>query len=263
MSKKYLKNENGTVRAMTTDNLQLEKPLLNENYDIDVHNRNMDKIDNAIQEVKGEIDSLELVASNVKMADGSTAEEAINLNKNKISNLQDEVLVNKSNILTSTELASQALNKANEAFQRGDNVKKQLVDKLISEGLNVSTNNTFEKLIENISLGKKWASGECNINHNNSNILIAGLEFTPTTIIISRVFNNPTSTSSVHLCLYCPLVIGDPYRYVIANTTSSQLSFSSVSLDDDSADSYILNNSFSINTKNSTKSYVYKWLAIE
>ena len=84
MAKKYLKNENGIVWAITTDNLQLEKPLLNENYDIDVHNRNMDKIDSAIQEVKGKIDGLELVASNVKMDDGSTVEEAI-------TNLQTEL----------------------------------------------------------------------------------------------------------------------------------------------------------------------------
>ena len=77
MSKKYIKNEKGIVRAVTSDNLQLEKPLLNENYDIEVHNRNMDKIDSAIQEVKGKIDGLELVASNVKMDDGSTVEEAI------------------------------------------------------------------------------------------------------------------------------------------------------------------------------------------
>ena len=100
MSKKYLKNENGTVRAMTTDNLQLEKPLLNENYDIDVHNRNMDKIDSAIQEVKGKIDGLELVASNVKMADGSTVEETVNLNKGKILSLQDEVSENKISIVS-------------------------------------------------------------------------------------------------------------------------------------------------------------------
>ena len=33
MASKYLKNENGIVRAITSDNLQLEKPLLNENYD--------------------------------------------------------------------------------------------------------------------------------------------------------------------------------------------------------------------------------------
>ena len=31
MSKKYIKNEKGIVRAVTSDNLQLEKPLLNEN----------------------------------------------------------------------------------------------------------------------------------------------------------------------------------------------------------------------------------------
>ena len=76
MPKKYIK-EKGIVRAVTTDNLQLEKPLLNENYDIEAHNRNMDKIDSAIQEVKGKIDGLELVASKVIMADGSTVEEAV------------------------------------------------------------------------------------------------------------------------------------------------------------------------------------------
>ena len=58
MAKRYLKNEKGIVRAVTTDNLQLEKPLLNENYDIEVHNRNMDKIDVAIQEVKGSLNEL-------------------------------------------------------------------------------------------------------------------------------------------------------------------------------------------------------------
>ena len=60
MAKKYLKNEKGIVRSVTTDNLQLEKPLLNENYDIEVHNRNMDKIDNAIQEVNGSLSELQI-----------------------------------------------------------------------------------------------------------------------------------------------------------------------------------------------------------
>ena len=58
MAKKYIK-EKGTVRAITTDNLQLEKPLLNENYDINVHNRNMDKLDNAIQGVNSSINELQ------------------------------------------------------------------------------------------------------------------------------------------------------------------------------------------------------------
>lgn len=94
MAKKYIKNEKGIVRAITSDNLQLEKPLLNENYDIEVHNRNMDKIDSAIQEVKGKIDGLELVASNVKMANGSNVEEAI-------TNLQNELGINREGLITS------------------------------------------------------------------------------------------------------------------------------------------------------------------
>lgn len=58
MAKRYIKNEKGITRAVTTDNLQLEKPLLNENYDIEVHNRNMDKIDKAIQEVNTSVSGL-------------------------------------------------------------------------------------------------------------------------------------------------------------------------------------------------------------
>lgn len=151
MASKYLKNEKGLVGAITTDNLQLEKPLLNENYDVNVFNRNMDKVDTAIQEVKGQVDGLELIAQRVSIADPTNAFEA--------TNVEDALLENKTSILNNTNLANQALDRANEAFQRGDNVKTQLVDKLISEGLDVSTDNTFEELIGNISLGKKWASG--------------------------------------------------------------------------------------------------------
>ena len=98
MSVKYLKSNEGIVRAVTTNNLQLEKPMLNENYDIDVHNRNMDKIDNAIQEVKGKIDGLELVASNVKMADGTTVEATVSANKSSILELQNELGTNKATL---------------------------------------------------------------------------------------------------------------------------------------------------------------------
>ena len=97
MAKKYLKNEKGIVRAVTSENLQLEKPLLNENYDINVHNRNMDKIDSAIQEVKGKVDGLELKAEKVTLADKSNlfnatnVEEALLENKNSINTLNVEV----------------------------------------------------------------------------------------------------------------------------------------------------------------------------
>ena len=58
MAKRYVKNEKGIVRAVTTDSLQLEKPLLNENYDIEVHNRNMDKIDKAMQDLSVDMSEL-------------------------------------------------------------------------------------------------------------------------------------------------------------------------------------------------------------
>ncbi len=102
MASKYLKNSEGIVRAITSDNLQLEKPLLNENYDIEVHNRNMDKIDSAIQEVKGKVDGLELTAEKVTITDtgglfeATNVEDALLENKTSILSLQNELGTNKS-----------------------------------------------------------------------------------------------------------------------------------------------------------------------
>ena len=90
MASKYLKNSEAIVRAITSVNLQLEKPLLNENYDIEVHNRNMDKIDSAIQEVKGKVDGLELTAQRVSIADST--------NKFEATNVEDALLENKISI---------------------------------------------------------------------------------------------------------------------------------------------------------------------
>ena len=115
MAKKYLKNEKGIVRAITTDSLQLEKPLLNENYDIEVHNRNMDKIDSAIQKVKGKVDGLELKAEKVTLADKSNLFNA--------TNVEDALLENKTSILEiQAEVNGQRL--------RGINIANSIIDKL-------------------------------------------------------------------------------------------------------------------------------------
>ena len=97
MAKKYIKNEKGIVKSITTDNLQLEKPLLNENYDIEVHNRNMDKIDNAIQEVKGQVSGLELKAEKVSIANEEGLFEATNV-EDALSELANELKGNKSTL---------------------------------------------------------------------------------------------------------------------------------------------------------------------
>ena len=74
-----------------TDNLRLEKPLQSENYNIDIFNSNADKIDTAIQEVKGKVDGLELTAQRVSIADPT--------NKFEATNVEDALLENKTSIL--------------------------------------------------------------------------------------------------------------------------------------------------------------------
>ena len=122
MASKYLKNENGIVKAITTNNLGLEKPMLNENYDIDVHNRNMDKIDGAIQEVKGKVDGLELTAQRVSIADPT--------NKFEATNVEDALLENKTSILANTELINAINKELNGQRLRGINIANTIIDKL-------------------------------------------------------------------------------------------------------------------------------------
>ena len=74
-----------------TNNLKLEKPLQSENYNIDIFNSNADKIDTAIQEVKGKVDGLELTAERVSIADPT--------NKFEATNVEDALLENKTSIL--------------------------------------------------------------------------------------------------------------------------------------------------------------------
>ena len=115
MARKYLKDNEGIVKAITSDNLQLEKPLLNENYDIEVHNRNMDKIDSAIQEVKGKVDGLELTAERVSIADST--------NKFEATNVEDALLENKTSIL-------ELKNEVNGQRVRGIEIANSLLEKL-------------------------------------------------------------------------------------------------------------------------------------
>ena len=73
-----------------TNNLNLEKPLQSENYNIDIFNSNADKIDTAIQEIKGKVDGLDLKAEKVTLADRSNLFNA--------TNVEDALLENKTSI---------------------------------------------------------------------------------------------------------------------------------------------------------------------
>ena len=81
-----------------TTNYGLKKPDASDIVNIDDFNYNADAIDSAIKEVKTKVDSLNLTATNVKMADGSTVEATVSANKTSILNLQEELGSNKSTL---------------------------------------------------------------------------------------------------------------------------------------------------------------------
>ena len=107
MAKKYLKNSEGIVRTITSDNLQLEKPLLNENYDIEVHNRNMDKIDGAVTTNKSDITTNKSDISNLKTKTDATNTSLSSL-QTKVNNGQNHKITQDNGL--SFELTSANLN---------------------------------------------------------------------------------------------------------------------------------------------------------
>lgn len=126
-----------------TNNLNLEKPLQSENYNIDIFNSNADKIDTAIQEIKGKVDGLDLKAEKVTLADRSNlfnatnVEDALLENKTSIQNvnsniskLQSNVSANKTNISNLQSNVSSLQSEINGQRLRGINIANAIIDKL-------------------------------------------------------------------------------------------------------------------------------------
>ena len=269
--KKYIKDSKGVTVSVTTDTLGLEKPLLNENYDIDVHNRNMDKIDEDLKPIDDSyiIELFQHDGDTTNPRDYYTKVEA----DEKFASKEDVENIDLSNLATKEE-ANNALNKANEAFLRGDNVKNQLVDKLISEGLNVSTNNTFEELISGIALGKKWASGIATTGYSSNadfNLLrtnygskrmyyidIVGLNFRPSLVFyISKTGNGYGVLSNLEqyrteFTPYIYFVQGHP---IDATTTMTTYGLR--------ADSVVFLDSGTVRLPAPGSSVRYNWIAFE
>lgn len=105
-----------------TNNLNLEKPLQSENYNIDIFNSNADKIDTAIQEIKGKVDGLDLKAEKVTLADKSNLFNA--------TNVEDALLENKRTILSNTNLINTLNAEINGQRLRGINIANAIIDKL-------------------------------------------------------------------------------------------------------------------------------------
>ena len=269
MAKKYIKNSNGVTMSVTTDTLGLEKPLLNENYDIDVHNRNMDKIDEDLKPIDDSyiIELFQHDGDTTNPRDYYTKVEA----DGKFATKEEVENIDLSSLATKEE-ANNALNKANEAFQRGDNVKTQLVDKLISEGLDVSTNNTFEELIGNIALGKKWASGEATSGsetyrfysidgtgyYNIKYFDISNLGFVPSTIIYISKSSNGGYGFLTNLSQYFSSY--PAYIYYASTQVSSYTSLNTYGV---RADEKIFINNSTVRLPSGGQGVKYSWIAFE
>ena len=130
----------------------------------------------------------------------------------KVDAIEEVINANK----TSIQLA---LEKSEQAFQRGDEVKTQLVDKLISEGLEVSTNNTFEELISNISLKGKTATGVGDMIATQNYFSVSGLDFKPSMVIVQSDFGS--NRQGIALILG-DLLINKRQIYIRTDTTTSK-----------------------------------------
>ena len=110
-----MSNEKSLKRAITTTNLQLEKPLITDYYDVNVFNRNMDKVDEAYSEIMSSVSGLELKAEKVSIADSTNKFEATNVedalleNKTSILELQKELGTNKSILETNINAIREVL----------------------------------------------------------------------------------------------------------------------------------------------------------
>ena len=105
-----------------TNNLNLEKPLQSETYNIDIFNSNADKNDTAIQEIKGKVNGLDLKAEKVTLADRSNLFNA--------TNVEDALLENKRSILSNTNLINTLNAEINGQRLRGINIANSIIDKI-------------------------------------------------------------------------------------------------------------------------------------
>ena len=140
MAKKYLKNSKGIVKAITTNSLQLEKPLLNENYDIEVHNRNMDKLDTTIQGLKGKVDSIDITVQDL----GDRIDNVGNIVEELELKAENVSITDTNNVFSSSNVEG-ALN---ELFQYANNGKEIIADAI---GEPLSAEDTFTAMGSDIN----------------------------------------------------------------------------------------------------------------
>ena len=185
VKRKYVRKSDGSVRGINTPNLNLEKPLGNENYDINIFNSNMDKIDTAIKNanteidnVKGEVQGLELTSTKVTRPNGKTVENSLSEHDREIESLKLSVSSGKKQVASAiTDKGVPTL--ATDTFKTmSDNIRNIISYSELSIKISVQTEEPAEPKEGDLWLVTDTVPGRIILSHDdNKAIREEGLVF--------------------------------------------------------------------------------------
>lgn len=113
-----------------TTNLNLVKPDIDDSYDIEKSNSNMDKIDNAVGDLKKSMENIDLVDSKVKVTDLNNKFTATTLDK--VLDEIDDKIKDTSNKVDNIDLAANKV-KYTDTYTLGATDVQQAVDKTVEK----------------------------------------------------------------------------------------------------------------------------------
>ena len=132
------------AKETLTTNLKLVKPDIDDSYDIEKSNSNMDKIDTEIGELKESIKNIDLVDSKVKVTDTNNKFTGTTLDK--VLDEIDDKIVDTSDKVDNIDLAANKV-KYTDTHTLGATNVQQAVDKTIEKS-NTDINNLKKKIKE-------------------------------------------------------------------------------------------------------------------
>lgn len=211
--------------------------------------KKVDGIQSPIISVNNKIGIVELTAEDIKCKNGNsiesqmsdmatkkadktevqTAQNRADSAYNLANSKQDKLTISSSTTSTSTtqvansyavkqamDKANNAYSKAEQAFTLGDSTRKDVVSILSSKGLEgLTTNSNWEQIkgiMQNMSLGKKWARGETTLTYPYT-LTVSNLDFIPSIVLIKT--GKPLVLSFENYCIVSPIVNLDvPFSHV-------------------------------------------------
>lgn len=119
------------AKETLTTNLNLVKPDIDDSYDIEKSNSNMDKIDTEIGNLKKSMENIDLVDSKVKVTDTNNKFTATTLDK--VLDEIDDKIVDTSNKVDNIDLAANKVKYTDTTTQIGATNVQQAIEKIVEK----------------------------------------------------------------------------------------------------------------------------------